>query len=144
MAAVRLVGVAFPITVVIMLLGVLRMAIGTALNTHPFRLDGTAVAQALGAVWLAVIIALLVVRVVSSAHPEGTRRLLVGGRMTPAGNRVFWLLFPSLLGASYLVEARLTDQLTFAAVGATLFITVVVTLIVYGFQRWQAGRQPAR
>ena len=71
--------------------------------------DGAAVAQALGAVWLAVIIVLLVVRVVSSAHPEGTRRLLVGG-----------------------------------AVGATLFITVVVTLIVYGYLRWQAGRQTAR
>lgn len=142
MAAIKLVGVAFPIAVVIMLLGVLRLAIGTALDIYPFRLDGAAVAQALGGAWLAVVIVLLVARAMSSAHPERTRRLLVERRLTPDGSRVLWLLLPSLLGASDLVERHLIGRLTQAGVLSTLFITVLFTLVVFGLLRWQGRRAP--
>lgn len=136
MAVVRLVGWAFPIAAIITLLGVLRMVIGMVIRDDQFVGGLLAVAQALGGVWVAAIIGLPIAHRLSSAVPGRTDRPLPGRTFTRSQGRAFWILFPSILAATKYVEDRLTGQLTFSSVAATVLVTVVGTLVILGILRW--------
>lgn len=140
-ALARLAGVAVPIAVLVMLLGVLRAVVGRALGGDPLVGGAAAVAQALGGVWIAVLIGLPIAHRIRGrdrdrGEPPG-RRSIAG-----SGNRPFLILFPSFLGVTRLVEARLTAQLTPDVIAATLAVTVVFTLAVLGAYRWRDRRRP--
>lgn len=142
MKAARLAGSALPIALLILLLGVLRAAIGVALGGDPFVGGAAPAAQSLAGAWLAVLIGIPVAHRLRSPDPAPADRPPSRQRRSGYGNRAFWILFPSILAVTRLIEARLTGRLELPEVAGTLLVTLLFTLVVIGFYRWRQRGGP--